>query len=540
MSRFSVIFLLLIGPSAFGQAANVYVTPTGAATGNCPTGTGSSPNLTAAQYNTAGNWGSSSGKIGPGTQVLVCGTFTGTAGQADLLFAQGSGSAGSPIVVKLDTGANITSPYWGGGSNAAVAFVNLSYITFDGGGTGSAIAGTFVQGGIIQNTANGSGLANNAYSTAVWINGSNHIIVQNLAVANICQHTSSADNTGCVTSGNLPAAVISQNSSNVTFTNNLIHDTAYGFYHNAGASDSTVTYIGNVLYRCNQCIAVGTAAGANAIDTVSVQNNEMYDMMNWDTASDTFHHNFIFIFQGSGGTITNVTLNGNYMHGDCGVNSTSYVFYDPNGGTITSTQIFNNLMVNTSSNAPGNAYFTGLGTGTCAAYNNTIDGANVQNANGFSLGFKTDHSCTIKNNLVENIGTGIAINAGTTLTASDFNLFYNLHGGTGFSQMQNGVTGYATVAAWTTGTGFDTGTQTGNPLLSAGYKPTAGSSAITNGVNLTSLGIPALDLDRAGVSRSASVAWDIGAYTYSTGGPTMTAPAAAIFARVPRPKERRF
>ena len=35
-------------------------------------------------------------------------------------------------------------------------------------------------------------------------------------------------------------------------------------------------------------------------------------------------------------------------------------------------------------------------------------------------------------------------------------------------------------------------------------------------MNLTSLNIPALNIDKAGVARPASAAWDIGAYQYSS------------------------
>ena len=46
------------------------------------------------------------------------------------------------------------------------------------------------------------------------------------------------------------------------------------------------------------------------------------------------------------------------------------------------------------------------------------------------------------------------------------------------------------------------------------YRIGAGSTAIGAAVNLTSLGIIALDTDAAGISRSTSGAWDIGAYQY--------------------------
>lgn len=129
--RYLLAALMLCCPLAFASATNVYVTPSGTAIGSCPTGTTSAPNLT--------------GQIATGTTVLVCGSFTGTAGQANLLLTNGSGSSGNPIVINFDTGAAITSPYWGGGSSAAIAIVN-SFVTLN------------MANLTISDTANGSGL----------------------------------------------------------------------------------------------------------------------------------------------------------------------------------------------------------------------------------------------------------------------------------------------------------------------------------------------------------------------------------------------
>jgi hypothetical protein len=49
------------------------------------------------------------------------------------------------------------------------------------------------------------------------------------------------------------------------------------------------------------------------------------------------------------------------------------------------------------------------------------------------------------------------------------------------------------------------------------FAPTLGSNiSVGAGINLTSLNISSLDLDRLGQSRRAIGAWDIGAYAYST------------------------
>lgn len=464
------------------------------------------PNFTPAQFNTNGNWGTGTGKIGSDTAVLLCGTFTGTAGQNNLLYFKGSGTSGHPIVLTCDPGTNITSPQWGGGSGAPVAVVSQSYVTLNGAGC------------TIQNTANGSGLANNTYSTGIWISNASNVLVENWTIANICQHTSVSDHTGCVTSGNLPAAIIT-GGTNITVQGNTIHDSAYGIYHNAGTSDSGLIISGNTTDRLNQHIVVATASSGQAISGTRIFGNVMTNAVNWDDGvADTFHHNGVFIFQGSGGSISDTQIYSNSIGGDFGVNDTSYIFIDPNGGTITGTLEFNNLLWNGSAvNGPANGFITSLGTGTGSAYNNTIFCNGVGQSAIKADGAAAD---TLKNNVISSCLVGIYVNNGTTLAASNYNIFYNLTGGS--SAMYYAGTGYATLAAWTAGTGLDANSITTNPLLNSNGTLQASSPAIGAGVNLTSLGITALDTDAAGVARPASGAWDIGAYQFIPGSSIFT------------------
>jgi hypothetical protein len=73
---------------------------------------------------------------------------------------------------------------------------------------------------------------------------------------------------------------------------------------------------------------------------------------------------------------------------------------------------------------------------------------------------------------------------------------------------------------------------TGNPFVDAAdadFHLAAGSPAIGAGQNLTSLGIPALDVDMGGGARPATGAWDAGAYQFgtvdTTSTPTSTPPS---------------
>ncbi len=510
-----VLISILFQFIAYASATNVYVTPAGSATGNCPAGTGPAPNFTPSQFNSGSNWGSGSGQIGADTAILICGTFTGTAGQNNLLtMNNGSGgTSGHPITLTCDTGTNITSPQWGGGSGAPVLVNGLSWMILDGSGC------------TVQNTANGSGLANNAYSTGIYIANGSNLIIKNWTVLNICQHTSASDHIGCVTSGNLPAGILASDSSNITIQGNTITDSAYGIQFNAGTSNSGVLITRNTTGRCNQHIAVSTGGAGQAIDGAVISYNSMADAVNWDDGvTDTFHHNGVFVFHGSGGTITNTVVAGNLITGDFGVNDTGYIFFNVSGGTITGSLVYNNLLINTSSNGPVNGFITSLGSGSGSAYNNTIFCNNA----GFAA-VKLDNSGNIfKNNIISGCVRGISVNAGASMTASDYNDIYNLSGGS--SVMSYNGTDYASVAAWTVGTGFDGNSITANPNLAVSYMLNAGSPSIGSAANLTSLGITGLTIGAPQtfgiayscgsgcVSRPSSGAWDIGAYQFLGGG----------------------
>jgi Right handed beta helix region len=507
--KLCIFFLIL--PIASASVATLQLTHDGNPAGLC---TGSGVTLYSySQFNNSSNWGSGSNQIGSDTVILACGTFSGSPNNGFLGFA-GSGTSGHPIVFVCDTtnGTSFTNQQWGGGTGAPLLIQGHNYITLDGTGC------------TIQNTSNGTGLMYNAYSTGIYVNGTG-ITVKNFTISNICQHTSTSDSTGCVTSGNLSAAIITS-GSNILVQNNLIHDTAYGIFHNAGTSDSGVTITGNTITRANQHIAVGTASAGQAVSAISIQGNNLQNAVNWDTTGDSFHHNGIFLFNGSGGVISGVNIYNNFIGGDFGVDDTSYMFVDVNGGTISGVVEFNNLMINGStSNGPSNGFITSLGSGG-AAYNNTI----FCNGAGFA-GMKLDGSTdTIENNIISDCPHyGIYVNSGAALSASDYNVIYDLGGGAD-SMFYNG-TNYASVAAWTSGTAFDSHSQTGNPIINTSTGViSGGSSAIGTGTNLTSLMISPLDSDYAGNPRPSTGPWDIGAYQYVQATPKGISSATGISA----------
>src|ERR1700691_5386945 len=134
-SAVAIIFIFLVATSAaFGSASNVSITQSGSPSGNCTTNV-----QTPSFFNNAANWGSGGSQIGPGTTVLLCGTFTSSAKGGNALTTQGNGTSSSPITVICDTICTFQSTGWWGATqewgcgacSGAISVVN-SYIILDG------------------------------------------------------------------------------------------------------------------------------------------------------------------------------------------------------------------------------------------------------------------------------------------------------------------------------------------------------------------------------------------------------------------------
>jgi hypothetical protein len=124
---------------------------------------------------------------------------------------------------------------------------------------------------------------------------------------------------------------------------------------------------------------------------------------------------------------------------------------------------------------------------------------------------------TVKNNIFMSLQYAEAPANATWLP--DYNSLYN--------NTTAGYNGgfYDTFASWQTalggcpGTNHDCNSIATNPNLNANYTPKSNSPTVGAGVNLTSLGITALNSDKNGVARPASGAWDMGAYVSTTTKP---------------------
>src|ERR1700687_2644713 len=378
-------------------AANIYVAQSSAG-GN----TGAScANARASSSLVSGDWVA-------GNTIHLCGTFTGSAGQSRMIPILGSGSSGNPITILFEPGANATAPYWGTGGFIGASSAR-SYITIDGGGTGSVFAGRFTPNGDIVASANGASLANHVAGSncvAFTASGSHDITVQNLECENmfVAVQNSANNETTSGAGANSAFVAILGPTSNITIQNNISHDQfnpVYMYY----TSSSNWTITGNKFYNLETNI-IGDGSSGATLNGFTFTNNDLSNMALWDAPADANHHEFLHLWavSGSGSAITNATIAGNYFHGTLGTTMTAETFIECTPGTCT-VNYYNNLI---SMDDNTSDIFTGLGGngmteckgGTCYYYNNTFYSSVGQgNAANTAMHFEASAHVTSQNNI---------------------------------------------------------------------------------------------------------------------------------------------
>lgn len=522
-----ITILLLFSTGAL-SAADIYFAPTSAGSNN---GT----NCANAYLYSDGTHGwSQSAQQTAGNNLHICsGTYTVSSG-GQILSTANAGTSGNPITMIADQGAAVfTSAIFSSG--AAIA-ISKSWWTING---NNALT--------LQNTANGTGLANNAQTGAFLLSSTiSNVLIENMIIQNLCQRSSGDVGDSCVSGGNDSNGIWLNGSSfsNITIQGVTISQGGHAaiFYSGSG-SDTGILFQKNTISGSNW--AIGGNTGTNGL---TIFGNDLTCVVaavcNWNETADDNHHNGIFLFPPDGASAANVVIASNFIH-DINGNTTGYIFLTTSGstGNIPSAQIYNNVLFTTSGQSgPANGMITGgpsINPSPLTA-NNTFSGPASQ-------GISQDSNGTIKNNIVTGVGCQVSFNSGQTGIVSAYNDFFNW--GTPPCQSTgegwfNGSSGFTTLAAWRSGStgqcsgGCDvTGSINTNPNLTAGFVPNTGSPVIGTGTNLTSLGITGLDTGAPqafGVSyacgtgclaRSASNPWDMGAYPFSGSTP---APSGAV------------
>jgi hypothetical protein len=511
--------------SASAQASNVYITADGGGSGVCTNNT-----HPPSWFNNSGNWGSGSTQIGPGTVVHLCGSFNDSTPNDTLLTFQGSGTSGHPVTLLFESGTTLTNTNYWGDYSGAILSDGKSYITVDGG-----------TNGLIQNTGNGTAFPNKHDTKGLVVRScSANCVVKNLHVDNLYVHipgtsSSSAGEDGPSPSGIATGIECAACSNSVLGPNNEAHDDFAGIAYNwEQTSGRNMEIYGNTVSRNNWGILAAGVSGG--IDGLRIHDNDISDAFPWDDWADGNHHNGIFVFEvGSGSTISNLQQYNNYIHGNMGNictgglnHATAFLFNDLNGGTWVAPLTFNNVFVNTNPNCGAANGFATLvsNSGVGGVYNNTFSGRGAA--------ISVTGTLIIKNNLIAKTDIGIS-NGGGMIASADYNLYYGL---TGLNQAPSAVmidhhssiNFYSSIAQWLSSSGFDSHGVANDPKLTSNFTLGTGSGAAGTATNLTSLGIAALNADRAGAPRPTSGAWDAGAYQISSKIATAPAPPTGVTA----------
>lgn len=464
--------------------------------------------------NVSGNWV-------PGNVLHLCGTITGSAG-ATLITSRASGSAGNPIIIRFEAGAILAAPYWNS-VNGAISINGHSYITIDGG-----------TNGLIENTLNGTSgqtcpggtCAFQQTSKGLVAVSANNLIVKHLTVSNfyIRQEDSTTDTTDVI-------CVEADDSDNILFDGNSLDHCRIGFAYivATSATHGPGEISNNQLTFVEHGMTIAVAATNGILNGVSIHNNDFGGgAYLWDSGSPNFwHHDPIHMFsQTSGASVTNVKIYNNYFHGiwsrDAGyaaTHITAMIFLEQIGS---GSNIFNNVVdlsqggvLNQPAN--GDVFCKGPGSDSCKLYNNLFIHTNDYSE---AFGCSSNSGHEFRNNIVNNTD-GIYAPSGCSIAAADYNLYY---------LASNFGTNGQSFSAWQA-LGYDIHGQNGlNPKLNANYTLQAGSPAIGTNIpspqadDLWSLGIAALDADKAGTVRPSTGPWDLGVYQFSSTAVTLNPP----------------
>ena len=488
--------LLLVASSA--RANDIYLGQ-GSGAGN---GVDCADAYPSSWFNNSSNWGTGASQIGPGTTVHLCGTITGAAGATGLTF-QGSGSSGHPITLLFENGAVMTSPQWG----VAITSTAKNYITIDGGSNG-----------LIQNTQSGTLLSYHNATVGISIAGGNSVEIRNLNISNMYVHTGTGSDGG--SAGGIafqPGAL-----NNLSIHNNTIHDAHSSIFIGYTSLNGADIYR-NTTYNQVWGIALLDDNVGSTATNVNVHDNDVHDFANWFDTGFNFHFDGIFFAATEASTsLTNSNIYNNYIHGAMNVNGTGYIYLTGSSGGLSGINIFNNVIVTSVSGtgSPEANIVLGFGPKNIRIVNNTlVSGEGIRIRDSGSSGN------VIQNNIFYSCWMAIEVYANNSVSVSNLNVFNNLNGGASGHWFAWYGTWEADLPAWQSASRFDANSVTGSPSLDANYHPQTGSSAIRTGVNLTNLGIAALNADKAGTPRPSTGNWDIGAYQNGSAAAGPAAPS---------------
>lgn len=516
-----VLFLFLALVSGLNAATTYFLTQAGTTPFN---GTSGAP-FRPSDFNNSANWSSTPGtasKISPGDTVKLQGTVT------SFLIFQGSGSAGNVITLLFDTSAIMSAPYWTNGE--AIQTSNCNYVTVDGGATGT-IGGPngnpALANGIIESTANGTGLANQQPNGGVRGDNGSHMTVKNLVIRKIYQRAqndatnSNSTLTGCI--GNY-----APNNSYTDFTvdNCILTDAYIGIdCQYSGTGTANFSFTNCTLGNQNWEIHCGGNNVTAQIDGFNASNCVFNSNLNWDDVGDNYHHNRIFIAPqdfATTGYQRGITVHHNIFNDGYGVNSTSAIFMNGNGGGDWGAVIYDNLFF-CPNDSPSNDLITlDIFSGTMTVTNNSAYAKSGGGSGMITVAGNFGPTSAKIYNVFNNACYNMLFmyyhdqNAFTTLN-EDNNIVSGTTSSGSYYQLESNL--YSTVAAWRAlGFGWEASGNNSNPLFvsSTDLHIQSSSPCIGAGVSQSTN----YTTDFAGVTWSTGTGWGIGAYKFAGSGST--------------------
>lgn len=366
--------------------------------------------------------------VSPGDTLLLSGVI----GSPVLVTA--NGTASNPVTIKFADNARLSAPVWP--ISGAINTTQKNFIVIDGG-----------TNGVIENTANGSGLKNQKPSAGICITGSSNVEIKNLLIQNIYVHVSGSDVTDLDGCGSIYAQGL---GSSVSIHDNTIKNDHWLVNLQVPYSNATnLSIANNDLSFCDHGIAMGVSNVTAA--SASITGNRIHDYANWDTPNGRYHHDGIHIFT-ENGNVKTLRITGNSFGGATGSAMTSHVYLeaDSSTGGFDDLQVTGNILSPPTDNFGnfGAIAIGGAGSVTNALIQkNSISGNKVNGSYGVLISGATNSAAVNGNDLTNN-GSGIFFYS----AAPKVVIGQNNYTGNGSYGIMGEVT-YTDLAAWQKATG---------------------------------------------------------------------------------------
>jgi hypothetical protein len=491
----------------------IYVAQNGAGAENGKDGCGNAHPLS--WLDSSDNWGDGEGEIHAGSTVELCGTLTAP------ITVAGNGSPGDPITLRFAPSAAIrvaSCPATTGCINTA----SHRYLAIEGAGPSDH--------GVIANTDQGTGREHEA-SVGIQALECTGCTVRYLTIANLYIHTSRNDSLVEATE----VRGIDFSGSDLTIADNTLHDLGWALVAEWNASDGNDRIEHNTIYHIDHGFASTANFNGGSIGPLYFDHNYTYGYANWDTTSDSYHHDGIHCFSADA-VGYEPHYNGFYIYdnrfgGGTGEDMTAQIFLEgtpdktPCADKTSNIWIFNNVATDTTTTAFTNGVF-GVFSGEPHIYNNTLIGQSTPENTCYSTNDTATNERFV-NNLLTTCSTQISVETGPNTFAAgdgiDHNIYASRQNQSNAFICTSNFYPFAAFTSWQRCIHGDSASKTTTAAASALIR-TSGqdegaldshSPARRTGVNLSSLCTgPTRPLCRniAGEPRPHTGSWNVGAY----------------------------